>query len=254
MIVYIYDKTFEGLLTAIFDSYFRKVFPDVLCGEGETLPLFYSDIHKVTTDVEKSERVWKGLEKKLTKPALGACTYVWLSELVDSDKLLFRYIYKVFDSPRNIETNFGDPDVLEMSKVARKVSREKLHVIQFIRFQRTADNIYFGALKPLYNVFPLTISHFKDRFSDQQWVIYDLKRAYGYYYDLKEVKEIVFQETENHLITGKLDENLMAEDEKLFQQMWKEYFKALTIKERINPKLHAQNMPRRFWQYLTEKQ
>ena len=53
---------------------------------------------------------------------------------------------------------------------------------------------------------------------------------------------------------GKIDESLMAEDETLFQQMWKVYFKSMTIKERINPKLHRQNMPRRFWRYLTEKQ
>jgi probable DNA metabolism protein len=46
----------------------------------------------------------------------------------------------------------------------------------------------------------------------------------------------------------------MAEDEDLFQKMWKSYYKSMTIKERINPKLHRQNMPRRFWRYLTEKQ
>ena len=27
MNVYIYDKTFDGLLTAVFDAYFRKTFP-----------------------------------------------------------------------------------------------------------------------------------------------------------------------------------------------------------------------------------
>ena len=46
----------------------------------------------------------------------------------------------------------------------------------------------------------------------------------------------------------------MAADEKQFQELWKEYFKVLAIKERINPKLHAQLLPRRFWKYLTEKQ
>ena len=28
--VYIYDKTFDGLLTAVFDAYFRKTFPCLL--------------------------------------------------------------------------------------------------------------------------------------------------------------------------------------------------------------------------------
>ena len=57
-----------------------------------------------------------------------------------------------------------------------------------------------------------------------------------------------------HNLHGKLDEKLLAEDEKLFQEMWRSYFKALTIKERKNPKLQRQHMPRRYWKYITELQ
>ena len=41
---------------------------------------------------------------------------------------------------------------------------------------------------------------------------------------------------------GKLDENLMAEDEKLYQELWKGYFKSMTIKERIKLKLQKQHL------------
>ena len=34
MILFIYDHTFEGLLTCIFDAYFRKTFP----GKSSALP------------------------------------------------------------------------------------------------------------------------------------------------------------------------------------------------------------------------
>lgn len=54
MNVYIYDKTFDGLLTAVFDAYFRKTFPDFLLSEGDALPLFYDELHTVVTDEEKS--------------------------------------------------------------------------------------------------------------------------------------------------------------------------------------------------------
>lgn len=47
MNVYIYDKTFDGLLTAVFDAYFRKTFPDFLLSEGDALPLFYDELHTV---------------------------------------------------------------------------------------------------------------------------------------------------------------------------------------------------------------
>ena len=45
--VYIYDKTFDGLLTAVFDAYFRKTFPDALLSEGDALPLFCDELHTV---------------------------------------------------------------------------------------------------------------------------------------------------------------------------------------------------------------
>ena len=177
----------------------------------------------------------------------------YLSEIEKSDDLIFRYLRKNIDSKSSIEMNFGDPDVLQMQQVAKRTSHEELYIKQFVRFQKAADDIFFAPIAPRHNALPLTINHFKDRFADQKWVIYDIKRKYGYYYDLKTVEEITLDD-DTHLLSGKLDEALMAEDEKLFQDLWKGYFKAMTIKERINLKLQRQHMPKRFWKLLTEKQ
>lgn len=253
MNVFVYDKTFEGLLTVVFDAYFRKTFPDVLLAQGEPFPLFYDEVVNVVTDAERAGRVWRGLEKKLSRTALSLLTYGWLSELPGVDMLLFRYMRKTIDSPRSIELSFGDEDVLELTKLWKKVGNERGRILMFLRFQKTLDGTFFGAVEPLFNVLPLVTDHFKDRFSDQRWLIYDVKREYGYYYDLTTVTEVNFETKEAHLITGMLNEELMAKDEKLFQQMWQEYFKSISIKERKNPKLHKQNMPVRFWKYLIEK-
>ncbi len=254
MTVFIYDKTFEGLLTAVFDAYFRKTFPMVMLAEGELLPLFYDEVVTIYTDKAKAERVWKGLQKKLSPSALSYLTISWLSELPDIDLLLFRYIRKAIDASQSIELNFGDEDVLAVSNICKKVSRERERVLQFLRFQKATDDTFFAAIEPMYNVLSLVVDHFKDRFADQKWLIYDLKREYGYYYDLSTVTEVRFEDKEFHLLSGILNDDLMAQDEKLFQQLWKEYFKSITIKERLNPKLHRQNLPARFWKYLTEKQ
>ena len=44
MNIFLYDKTFEGLLTSVFEAYSRRTFPDALLLEGEPLPLFYDEI------------------------------------------------------------------------------------------------------------------------------------------------------------------------------------------------------------------
>jgi probable DNA metabolism protein len=253
MIVFFYDQTFDGLLTAIFDAYNRKTFPDQLLPEKSIAPLFMTESHTVITQEDRATRVWNALVKKLSPAVCNMLTYVWLSEQAGSDSLLFRYIRKAIDAGATIEGNFGDADVLEMHGLARKVAHEELYLKQFVRFQKAADEIFFAPVSPKYNALPLTITHFSDRFSDQKWVIYDIRRKYGYYYDLRSAIEITL-EADEHLLSGKLDEALMAEDERLFQELWRGYFQSMTIKERINPRLHRQHLPKRFWKLLTEKQ
>uniref|UniRef100_UPI0026F323E6 TIGR03915 family putative DNA repair protein n=1 Tax=Flavobacterium alvei TaxID=2080416 RepID=UPI0026F323E6 len=253
MIIFRYDKTFEGLLTALFDAYNRKVFPEKLLGLEDIEPLFTTESYTVLTQEDKSTRVWKGLEKKVERNTLNMLTYVWLSELPGSDELMFRYIRKAFDSKMSIETNYADDDVLEVQKIARKVSHEKHRMIEFVRFQKAADDIFFAPISPDHNCLPLTISHFKDRFADQLWIIYDLKRNYGFLYDLKNVTRVVFDELKVNPQNGQLHSSLLADDEKLFQQLWKQYYKSICILERKNPKVHRQLLPQRFWKYLPEK-
>ena len=256
MIIFVFDNTFEGLLTSVFEAYSRRVFPDALFPEGEPLPLFHDEVFTVITEEEKAKRVWRGLQKKLSSGALSYLAQCWLAEEAETPMLLFRYIRKAIDAPRSIETNFADPDVLEFSRMWKRVDWERLRMLQFIRFQKAADGTFFAAVEPEKNALPLAIDHFKDRFADQPWLIYDIKRAYGFYYDLKEVRQVTFEEgsREGHLVTGMLDESLMDKDEKLFQQLWKTYFKAICIKERLNPRKHKQDMPVRYWKHMTEKQ
>lgn len=253
MTVFHYDKTFEGLLTALFDAYFRRQFPERLLAQNEPEPMFTGDSHSVTTCTEKSARVWRGLQKKLTGKGRSMIMHAWLSEEPGSDELLFRYMRKVIDSPHDIAMNFADPDVLEVSQLAFKVSREGEHVRQFVRFQKGGDGTYFAPISPKYNALPLATEYLRDRFADQKWFVYDTKRRYGYYYDMEKVVEVTMDD-DGHLRGGWLNDDLLAVDEKIFQTMWKNYLKALTIKERFNPALQRRNMPRRFWKYLTEKQ
>ena len=166
--------------------------------------------------------------------------------------LILRYIRKAFDSDHPIIADFADPDVLQMQKIAQKVGRERLHVIQFVRFQKAADGIFFAPASPVYNVLPLTVTHFKDRFSFQPWLVYDLHRGYGYYYNQKDVAEVTL-DNDSYISAGRLRDDILAAGEKDFQDLWHNYIRALTIKARINPKLQRQHMPRRFWKYMPDK-
>ena len=252
MKVFHYDKSFDGLLSAIFDAYTDRVFPEALLGPGDAPPLLVTREHTVITRADKAGRVFAGLEKRLSRPARTGLMLAWMSEQVGSDLLLFRYIRKVFDSSRPIECDYADGDVFGVRQLAERVAAEQHLMLGFARFQKTADGLYFAALSPKYNVLPLLLPHFADRFGDQRWILYDAARSYGILFDGKDFQDIVLNPDSLH--EGRLRDALLAEDELLFQSLWQEYFKAMAIKERLNPALQRRCMPRRYWPYMTEKQ
>ncbi len=261
MIAFHYDKTFEGLLCAVFDAFKFKKMPECLLSDDDLVPLLVSQSHQVEYRNSKYERVYSALQKKLSPIALNQLLFTWLSQLPESDLIIFRYICKVFKANGSIETDFGDPDVLTVHDIAKKVNKEKHHIQQFVRFntiQNPAsdidEKIYFAVIEPIYNALPLTTRFFKDRYADQKWAIYDEKRQYGYFYNLEKIEQISLNDSDNLIVNNKINQDYLTDDEKLFQTMWYRYCNALTIKERINPKLQRQNMPRRFWQHLPEMQ
>jgi len=256
MLVYTFDHTMDGLLTAVFDAYALHQQPEQLIREGEVLPLFCDEHHQVVTADDKASRVWAGLEKRLKPEVLRLIGVSWLSEEQALDTPLFHYIYKVFRQV-GIERNFADPDVLYVTNTARRVLHEQLRMKQFIRFQKAKDGTYLAVVSPDNNVLPLITNHFQDRFGDQPWLIYDAKRRYGYYYDGGTVIHITFADEGAlpfDLTNGKLNDEVLSDDDKTFQELWRTYFKAICIRERMNPKKQLSDMPRRYWKYMTEKQ
>lgn len=262
MTTYIFDNTLDGLLTAVFDSFALNHPIIQLLGEGEQLPLFADEPHHVVTADKKASRVWKGLEKHLSAAGLRIITLSWLSEERALNQPLFNYICKVFRQPKGapgIEHNASDLDVLAVRNTCRRVLHEEQRMKQFIRFQKAKDGTYLAVISPDHNVLPLIIDHFQDRFGDQSWLIYDAKRHYGYYYAEEgggAPIRITFEDESKvpfSLTDGKLNADVLSSDDELFQQLWRTYFKAICIRERLNPKKQLSDMPRRYWRYMTEK-
>lgn len=144
---------------------------------------------------------------------------------------------------------------MAISSITRSVDREKHRMKAFIRFQKTADGIYYAPVEPDYNVLPLIASFFKNRYADQRWIIYDIRRRYGLYYDLNVVTEITYEFVAN-VDTSKpqLPAEMVDNTEELASLLWKDYFNSTNIPARKNMKLHIQHVPKRYWKYLNEKE
>lgn len=255
MTLFQFDNTFEGLLTVIFESYRMKLIPDAISNGVESQPFLFAETVFIPTEEDKAERVWNKIAGKTSKENAHRLYRVFLSELPGTPMLIFNYVRTMLEKQHNIETDFSLSEVLEMTKLHRKVVREAHRIQMFTRFQQTADGGYYASFSPLYNVLPLCLPHFKDRFADQEWIIYDLKRNYGFRYDLKskETERISFENLPVNLMTGQLYDSYLDPEEIRFQQLWRKYYHSITIEERKNYKLHRQLLPKRFWRFLPEK-
>jgi probable DNA metabolism protein len=248
-----YDSTFEGLLTLIYECYRLKIIPDSIIGSDERQSIIFDESLMVSTDLQKAEKVWNRIVEKTSKESANRLHIVFLSELPEAPGLVFDFVRLMLEKKYNIETDFTLAPVLKISKLFHKVAHETARVRQFTRFQQMSDGCFYASYSPKYNVLPLIIHHFTDRFADQRWIIYDLKRNFGFYFDLTETVRITFERLPANPVNGQLPLSLLGEDEQLFRQLWKKYCNVISIGERKNYRLHRQMLPKRFWRFLPEK-
>ncbi|MFC6096280.1 TIGR03915 family putative DNA repair protein [Flavobacterium qiangtangense] len=254
MTTYIFDGTLEGLLTSIFEFYERKPRKIQLVSKAKFQPMFLEETLEIISDEEKAKRVWTGLKKKISPDWQLRFYKTFLSETEESFQHLFDFACYVFDNPAGVEHNYGHESVMAISKMDKSVNRERHRMKAFIRFQETSDGIFYAPIEPDYNVLPLISSFFKNRYADQKWIIYDLKRQYGLYHDLIKVEEIKLDY--QPIVKSSpmsLPGEVLQDKEELYALLWNDYFKSTNIPARKNMKLHIQHVPKRYWKYLTEK-
>ncbi|MHC2990433.1 DNA metabolism protein [Pontibacter sp. HJ8] len=255
MHLYTYDGSFEGLLTVVFEAYERKAWPTSIEQEQLAQPSMFGDTVRVVTDENKAGRVWQGLQRKLTATALESLYYTYLWEQTGFEQLVFDYARLAFDFNGSIEGNYTTPCVLQVQQVHKQVHREKHRMEAFVRFQKTADGLFYAVISPDFNVLPLIIRHFQKRYADQRWAIYDTRRRYGAYYDLVSTSFINLEaQAMAPTRYGVLTEDRYDAEEAKYQQLWQVYFDHVNVPERKNSKLHLRHIPKRYWKYLSEKQ
>lgn len=250
MTTLIYDGTFEGLLTVVFEIYeHRLTHVRMQKGEWHNTALF-ENVIKVVTENTRATRVLKGLKQKLSAQGLQRLYAAHMAEMEGEDDNLIGYIRYVFDSPKNVEEDYGNKYVMRVSEIVRMVMREKHRMEAFIRFQELKDKTFYSAIEPDFNVLPLLIKHFRSRYADQKWIIYDIRRSYGLYYDLHETQYISldFATINPGNVISAYEDN-----EAVYQELWRNYFTSVNIPARKNTKLHLRHVPKRYWKHLTEK-
>lgn len=247
-----YDGSYIGLLTCIYEVYEYKINDADICRESNAPQSLFGKTHSVITSDVKAGKVLVKLKEKFSHAAVSQFYKTFLSEIAGIENYMLRYIRYGLSVKESIENDYSHPDVLMLQQTSRKVHREKHRMEAFVRFQLTKDGLYYSIVQPDFNVLPLIAKHFKDRYADQRWLIYDATRKYGLYYDQNDVSEVSMS-FDTDLSNASLLASIHDEKEELYQKLWQQYFSIVNIAARKNMKLHIRHMPKRYWKHLVEK-
>ena len=251
--IYLFDDSLKGLLSAVFDRYDRKDSSPELVSSAAYSPALFGETHTVFTEDAKAERVWRGLAQRSDRQAVQRFYYAFHTGHAAAMQQLFNYACYLFDHDAGRASDYGNKHVLAVTQYAQQVHREKHRMEAFIRFRKSNDGLYFAIVTPDFNVLPLIAKHFRDRYADQCWLIYDQQRKYGIHFDLQQVSEVLLDTACTTLPAAGNTTIEIDGQEELYTLLWQDYFKSANIKERKNLKLHLRHVPRRYWRYLTEK-
>ena len=255
MTTYIYDGSWFGLLTTIFDVFNHKATQVTIVKSSMYEPSFFGEMHEVITCETKATRVLTKIQQQGKGKARSLIYRAFLSEQTGIENDLLAYIKLLLKNPEAALNDYSEPVTLAIHQTVKKVGREKHRMEAFIRFHLLDEQLYAATIEPDFNVLPIIAPHFKSRYADQYWLIYDIKRNYGIMYDLNEVVEVqLATDSQPVALVISINTNpLLPETENHYRDLWNEYFKKTNIKSRKNMKLYVRHVPKRYWKYLSEK-
>ena len=242
-VVYQYDGGLMGFYCCVFASMSGKVMPMDILSPNAAEPTLFEEVW-IETDTQKADRVRRSVAEKISPQARELIENVFLSCLPQKELHMLRFLYKAYRVGPKIMQMLGDVDVAPLLAAQKHLFGERHLLLGFIRFSD-----YGGALAatitPKNFVLPYLAGHFINRFSGENFLIYDKTHGAALIYEDRK-KSIVPVEG--------MDFPTVSEEEEKYQSLWKQFYKTIAIEARENPKCRMTHMPKRYWENMTEMQ
>lgn len=243
------EDSLEGVLTAIYDAFVEKnrmsEFKDgdisIVIGENQDMFLF-TKLIVVETDLDKAQKTLLSIQKKISFFAYKRV----LSALCHFDKdrgnAVLGFLIKGFPMGASVMEALSDAYVMRVMELSRKVDNESHMFCGLVRFHDVGKFLY-GEIEPKCNVLPQIMEHFEDRFPNQSYVIYDKKKQVALVHPALCQSFFVYGDEWNVDVSQYSDR---------FEELWKEYFEHIEIKERHNPRCQNNLLPKWYRKNMVE--
>ena len=250
-IVLLCEDDLESIYTAIFEAFALELDPKHthIQFDGAESMEFFTEYIYIDRDLDKAERVAKGLLRRFGDNVYEHLTYILC---YNSEKRadVFYHVIELGMSlkyPETIFSRLGNPWVMEGFEMKRKASREIMHLLGFLRFEELKNGVLFAKFHPKSDCILFLARHFADRLPSENFIIYDTKREKCIIHPYRSqwyVRTNVKQE----------DFALLEESDaqNFFEQLYKEFCRSIAIQDRKNEKLQQNMLPLHFRDCMVE--
>jgi len=242
-LVYLYDGTLEGMLSAIFAAYGRHENPVNIVESHDLQESMLCSYVPIRTELRYAARVQKGIVEKLGDRAYEDVKKVFLSDDAGKGGVLYRYLRYALKAGRWSISHLAEPPVADFLELRKRVENEAHHMLMFVRFAHLENGMFYAHIEPKASVVPLITDHFARRFNVQPFIIYDSVHGLASVFDTERWWLVSADEI-------RLPEHSRAEDD--FQALWQTFYDTIAIEERRNPRCQRNFMPKRFWGNMCE--
>ena len=148
---YLYDGTFDGLLTCLYEHVYTEKADDIRVLE-ENVQLSLGRQMQVKTDLTKSEKVAKAIEKKISPAALRRAYRAYLTAEKGKEMDVLRYVFLGFKLGRDVDRLHGSETVRRIDVLNHKVSWEADRILGILRFSviegPDGKDVLYAAIHP----------------------------------------------------------------------------------------------------------
>lgn len=245
-LVYVYDGSLEGMLTAVFEVFARKQHPVNVVSNRHLQQSLLLSYQTIDTSIALAERVRDGIINNLGEKNYWNIKQVFLSDDERKGKVLVDYLLYTMRKGRRSCTHLAHPAVAAFEELQKQVASEAHYMLQFVRFAQLKNGVYFSRIQPKASVVPLLMDHFASRFNIQPFIIYDASHGLSGVFDTEKWWLVDAREVAGAELFG----NSRLEDD--FQSLWQTFYDTIAIEERRNPRCQRNFMPKRFWGNMCE--
>ena len=168
----------------------------------------------------------------------------YLTCMEDKEIRIYRLVAKLLRDGPGFLRDFSDETLHPVAAAVRHLNGEAHLLKGFVRFSELGG-VLGSEIEPKNRVLPILRGHFCSRYQNEKFFIYDRTHH-----------EALFYAAGKAVIRPLADFQMAPPDETEanYRLLWKRFYDTIAIKERENPRLRMSNMPKRYWNTMTEFQ